>query len=325
MAPAALVRINRARLSLPSLPLRVDVDAAQGRRVIRIATRGSELARTQTQLVADAITALTGEECTLVIIRAEGDDLSRPFSESRPGVFTTTLRDALVEGRVDVAVHSFKDLPSAPAPGLVVAAIPPRATPLDALVAAAPLASLPSGARVGTSSPRRAAALNRVRPDLVVVPLRGNIDTRVRKAVSGEVDAVVVAAAGLERLGRLREAVELLDPAVMLPAPAQGALAVECRETDALAVRLTGLDDALTRLAVTAERAVLRGVEATCTTAVGAFARFDGDVLVLAAELSDHAGVDYCHVQRSAAVGDAAAAERLGLDVAQALLSPGRS
>lgn len=320
---AARVRINRASLSQRPRST-VDVDAAQGSRVIRIATRGSELARTQTQGVADAITARTGEECTLVIIRAEGDDLSRPFSASRPGVFTTALRDALVDGRVDVAVHSFKDLPSAPADGLVVAAIPPRATPFDAVVGAAPLASLPAGARVGTSSPRRAAALNRVRPDLVVVPLRGNIDTRVRKAASGEVEAVVVAAAGLERLGRLGEAVELLDPAVMLPAPAQGALAVECRQGGALAVRLAELDDPTTRLAVTAERAVLRGVDATCTTAVGALARFDGDSLVLAADLSGHAGVDYCHVQRDAAVADAAAAERLGLEVARALLSPAR-
>lgn len=289
--------------------------------MIRLATRGSELARTQSQHVADAITALTGEQCTLVVIRADGDDTSRPFNAGRPGVFTTALRDALAENRVDVAVHSFKDLPSAPQDGLAVAAIPPRATPVDALVAAVPLAELPAGASVGTSSPRRAAALARFRPDLAVVPLRGNIDTRVRRATSGEVDAVVVAAAGLERLGRLGEAVELLDPAVMLPAPAQGALAVECRADHPLAGSLAELDDLVTRLAVTAERAVLRGVQATCTTAVGAYARFEAGGLTLTADLSDHAGVDYCRVSETRQVDLPAQAEELGLAVAAALLA----
>lgn len=287
--------------------------------MIRIATRRSELARTQFQGVADALVSLTGEQCELVPIVVDGDDVSRSLS-GRPGMFVSALREALVEGRVDIAVHSFKDLPSAPEPGLTVAAVPPRATPYDVLVADRPLTELPSGARVGTSSPRRTAALRRVRPDLAIVGIRGNIDTRLRK-VGTEVDAVVLAAAGLHRLGRLAAAIEVLDPTLMLPAPAQGALAVECRASDPLAGALAQLDDPPSRLAVTAERAVLRGIDAACTTAIGALAEFDGKLLVLTAELSDHAGIEYARVTESAAVTDAGQAEALGFRVATALLS----
>ena len=287
--------------------------------MIRIATRRSELARTQSRLVADALTACTGEPCELVAITVDGDDLSRPLT-ARPGMFTNALREALARGRVDIAVHSFKDLPSEPDPALVVAAVPPRADPLDVLVAAAPLAELPAGARVGTSSPRRAAAVLRSRPDLVIVPVRGNIDTRLGK-VGSEVDALVLAAAGLQRLGRLDEAVETLDPLLMLPAPAQGALAVECRADDPLAETVAALDDLPSRLAVTAERAVLTGIDAACTTAVGALASFEGGLLRLAAELSDHAGIDYARVTDSAVVTDPGQAEALGLRVAAALLA----
>ncbi|MGC4154807.1 MAG: hydroxymethylbilane synthase [Propionicimonas sp.] len=291
--------------------------------MIRIATRRSELARTQSQLVADALTALTGQPCTLVAIAVAGDDVTRSLTGG-PGIFTSALREALAEGRVDIAVHSFKDLPSEPDPALVVAAVPPRATPFDVLVAARPLADLPAGARVGTSSPRRAAALLRARPDLAIVPVRGNIDTRLRKVETGEVEALVLAAAGLERLGRLDAAVEVLEPAVMLPAPAQGALAVECRRDDPLHPVLAGLDDLPSRLAVTTERAVLRGITATCDTAIGALASFTDGRLTLSAELTGHAGVDYRRVDETATVGNLGQAEALGLAVAAGLLSHSR-
>lgn len=288
--------------------------------MIRIATRRSELARTQSQLVADALTALTGEPCSLVAVTVVGDDVTQPLT-GRPGIFTSALREALAEGRVDLAVHSFKDLPSEPDPALMVAAVPSRGTPFDVLVASRPLAELPPGARVGTSSPRRAAAVLRARPDLVITPVRGNIDTRLRKVGTGEVDALVLAAAGLERLGRQREAVEILAPTVMLPAPAQGALAVECRSDDPLQSVLAELDDLPSRLAVTAERAVLRGIEATCDTALGALASFDDGRLTLAAELTGHAGVAYRRTEETSAVGNPAQAEELGLAVAAHLLS----
>lgn len=300
--------------------------------MIRVATRGSLLARTQTQGVADAITAATGRECKLVTIRTAGDDVRKRLGTGAPGVFTSALRDALKAGEVDVAVHSFKDLPSAPEPGLVVIAVPPRANPLDAVVANTDLAGLASGARVGTSSPRRAAALRRMRGDLEIVPIRGNLDSRIRQVVEGSVDAIIVAAAGLERIGRLDEAVQLMDPAVMLPAPAQGALAVECRADDPLATELAALDDLPSRLTVTAERAVLRGIQAACTTAVGAYALIDGalldgglidgDRLTLEAEITNHAGVGYARASGTASA-DLIEAEGLGLAVAAELLSFG--
>lgn len=293
--------------------------------MIRLGTRGSRLARTQSATVADAITALTGQPVELVTIRTEGDDQTVPLDAGqRPGVFVSALRDALVAEQVDVLVHSFKDLPSAPHEGITVVAVPQRANPLDVLYSPlGGLADLPAGASVGTSSPRRAAGLLRLRPDLRVVPIRGNVDTRLRKARDGEVDAVILAAAGLERLGLLEETMSPLDPALLVPAPAQGALAIECRSNDLLITVVGQLDDTPTRVAVTAERAVLQGVAASCTTAIGAHASWvDDRVLLVTAELSDHAGVDYARVSRSAPVDDAAGAERLGLAVAESLLAP---
>ncbi|MEN0069883.1 MAG: hydroxymethylbilane synthase, partial [Propionicimonas sp.] len=261
--------------------------------MIRLGTRGSLLARTQSGMVADALGRLLGEPVELVTIRTEGDDTSVPLdAPSRPGAFVSALRDALLEGRVDVVVHSFKDLPSAPAEGLVVAAIPERAPAHDVLVSAAGgLDELPPGARVGTSSPRRAAGLARYRPDLVVVPIRGNVDTRIRKVREGEVDAAVLAAAGLERVGRSDEVAQAIPTAVLVPAPAQGALAVECRADSPLRPAIAHLDHSATRLEVTAERAVLADVDAACTTAVGAHATWSGDLLTLTGDLSRHAGV----------------------------------
>ena len=282
------------------------------------------MARTQSGLVAAALTAVTGRQVELVVIRAEGDDVTIPLdAPPRPGAFVATLRDALEAAEVDLVVHSFKDLPSAPLAGLVVAAIPARADARDALCArdGLTLAGLPQGARIGTSSPRRAAGLRRVRPDLQIVPVRGNVDTRLRKVDDGQVDAVVLAAAGLQRLGRGDAISELLDPDVCVPAPAQGALAVECR-VGALESVLASLDDDATRLAVTAERAVLAGVEAACTTAVGAYAVWRGAAeLELLAELTDHRGVGHARSRRRVRVTTSAEAEALGLAVARELLA----
>lgn len=291
---------------------------------LRLGTRGSALARTQSGLVAAALTAATGRPVELVVIRAEGDDVTIPLeAPPRPGAFVATLRDALLAGEVDLVVHSFKDLPSAPLAGLVVAAVPERADPRDALCAGdrVGLAGLAQGARIGTSSPRRDAGLRRVRPDLQIVPVRGNVDTRLRKVGDGQVDAVVLAAAGLQRLGRGDAITELLDPDVCVPAPAQGALAVECR-VGTLEAALASLDDPSARLAVTAERAVLAGVEAACTTAVGAYAVWRGAAeLELLAELTDHRGVGHARSRRRVRVTTSAEAEALGLAVARELLA----
>ena len=291
---------------------------------LRLGTRGSALARTQSGLVAAALTAATGRPVELVVIRAEGDDVTIPLeAPPRPGAFVATLRDALLAGEVDLVVHSFKDLPSAPLAGLVVAAVPERADPRDALCAGdrVGLAGLAQGARIGTASPRRDAGLRRVRPDLQIVPVRGNVDTRLRKVGDGQVDAVVLAAAGLQRLGRGDAITELLDPDVCVPAPAQGALAVVCR-VGTLEAALASLDDPSARLAVTAERAVLAGVEAACTTAVGAYAVWRGAAeLELLAELTDHRGVGHARSRRRVRVTTSAEAEALGLAVARELLA----
>ena len=281
---------------------------------LRIGTRGSELAVSQTLAVAERIEGLTGAETELVRVRTEGDDLSIPLSAPpRPGAFAARLRDVLSDGGVDVAVHSFKDLPFAPAPGLRVVAVPERAAAQDALVSrdGSGLAALPTGARVGTSSPRRASALLRARPDLRIVPIRGNVGTRVRKVRTGEVDAAVLAAAGLERIGRSDEIAELIDPRIIVPAPAQGALAVEMRADHPMAAAVGLVDDPGTRLRVAAERQVLTGVRATCTTAVGAYCELVGSGLRLVADLTDHRGVDPAHVEIDAELGeDALAAVR---------------
>ena len=294
--------------------------------MVRLGTRGSLLARTQSTQVAEALYAATGLRAELVIIRSEGDDHRVPLhAPSRPGIFVATLRDALLAGEVDLVVHSFKDLPSAPMPGLVIPAIPARRSPADVLVTATGggLADLAVGARVGTSSPRRAAALLRVRPDLTIVPIRGNVDTRVAAVAAGTVDAVVLAQAGLERLGHLTDRMTPLPTRVMLPAPAQGALAVECRAADPLADHLAVLDDPRARLEVTAERAVLTGVQATCTTAIGALARWESGVLTLRAELTEDGTRSHTHAEHSRTLADEHdldGAAALGAQVAEWLL-----
>ena len=245
-------------------------------RTLRLGTRRSALALAQAGQVADALRA-GGHEVELVEVVTEGDRSTEALTSlGGTGVFVAELRKRLLSGDIDVAVHSLKDLPTAPAEGLVVAAIPPRADPRDVSVTrdGVELAQLPTGATVGTGAPRRSAQLLALGLGLSVVPIRGNVDTRLRKVADGEVDAVVVAAAGLARLGRMDEAAEVIDPGQMLPAPGQGALAVECRSDDnGLVAALTALlDDADTRAAVSAERRILAELEAGCSAPLGALA-----------------------------------------------------
>ena len=246
---------------------------------LRLGTRASALALTQSGQVADALRAL-GHEVELVRITTHGDTSTAAIAQlGGTGVFVNALRDALLAKEIDLAVHSFKDLPTAPADGLVVAAVPTRQDPRDALVArdGLTLGELPSGSRVGTGSPRRTAQLRALGMDLDVVPVRGNVDTRLGYVSSGELDAVVLARAGLLRLGRADAVTETLDPLQVLPAPAQGALAVECRDGELVAA-LAALDDLDSRTAVTAERALLAALEAGCSAPVGALAEIaEGD------------------------------------------------
>ena len=257
---------------------------------VRVGTRASTLALTQTGLVAAQLARSPALAVELVRITTDGDRLTGSLVDiGGTGVFVSALRDALLSGRCDVAVHSLKDLPTGPAAGIAMAAIPERADPRDALCArdGLTLAGLPAGARVGTGSPRRAAQLLAARPDLEVVDIRGNVDTRLHRVAPGDLDAVVLAAAGLARLGRLDAVTDLLALTVVSPSPGQGALAVEARASDvadagsALALALAALDHAPSRLAVTAERALLARLEAGCAAPVGAHARVKDGLLVL--------------------------------------------
>ncbi|MGW5055410.1 hydroxymethylbilane synthase [Actinokineospora sp. NPDC004072] len=309
-------------------------------RTLRIGTRGSALAVAQTGTVADAL-AKAGARVEIVTVATPGDLSSAPIPQIGIGVFTSALRDALADGTVDVAVHSYKDLPTAPDPRLSLAAVPLRADPRDALVArdGLTLGELPSGSTVGTGSPRRAAQLHALGLGLRVVPIRGNVDTRVRKVRDGELDAVVLARAGLARLGRLDEITETLDPIQMLPAPAQGALAVECRVDDVDTEHLlrSTVDDEATRAAAAAERALLTALEAGCSAPVGALADVVEDLdaddkVVLRLSLRGVAAVHAADtdpitgpvdILRASATGDLTDACQLGRAVAAELLELG--
>lgn len=306
-------------------------------KVLRLGTRASTLATTQSGMIADRLRAECGVEVELVHISTEGDRSSEPLAQmGGTGVFVAALREALVRGEIDLAVHSLKDLPTAVHPDLVVAAIPQRVDPRDVLIARdnLTLGELPQGARIGTGSPRREAQVNALGLGIEVAPIRGNVGTRIGKVTSGELDGVLLARAGLLRLGRADEASQVLDPLQMLPAPGQGALACECRVDDDATIRvLERLDDSDTRAAVTAERSLLATLEAGCSAPVGALAEIaegdDGDELWLRAVVGDVSGSPTIRLSASgkpseaAAVGERLAVEMLaeGADVLMAAIT----
>lgn len=290
---------------------------------IRLATRRSPLALAQSRQVARDLVA-GGHAVELVEVTTQGDLDRAPLTRiGGTGVFVTAVREAVLEGRADIAVHSLKDLPTAAAPGLRIAAVPVREDPRDALVCAHPggLAGLPRAARVGTGSPRRQAQLAAIRPDLELVGIRGNVDSRVARVLSAhgpaDLDAVVVAVAGLTRLGRREVASDPLDVGVMTPAPGQGALAVEARSDadEVLDDALRALDHPDTRAAVTAERAVLTALGSGCSAPVGAIGRIEAATLHLHAVLADPAG----SLVRSSMTGPIDRAESLGSSLARLL------
>jgi hydroxymethylbilane synthase len=296
---------------------------------LRIGTRRSPLALAQSGQVADSLRG-AGHEVELVEVVTQGDrDPSALTALGGTGVFVAELRQQLLDGAVDVAVHSLKDLPTQPMPGVELAAVPARVDPRDALVArdGLMLAELEPGSTVGTGSPRRVAQLRALGFGLEVVAIRGNVDSRLRKVAERQLDAVVVAAAGLQRLGRLDDATEILDPGQMLPAPGQGALAIECRASDVALrdVLAEVLDDPDTRAAVAAERALLATLEAGCSAPVGALADIgtgdDGtDELYLRAVVATVAGDLTIKLSATGPASDAAA---LGRQLANDLLEAG--
>ncbi len=302
-----------------------------GTGTIRLGTRRSLLARTQSEHVAATLRAALGRDVELVEVTTEGDVSTAPLASlGGTGVFVSALREALLRGEVDLAVHSLKDLPTTPHDQVALAAVPVREDPRDVVVArdGLTLGELPAGARIGTGSPRRAAQLRALGLGFDVVAIRGNVDTRIRKVSTGDVDAVVLARAGIARLGRMDDVTEVLDPLQMLPAPGQGALAVECRaaDTELVAAVRDAIDDPRTRAAVTAERAVLATLEAGCSAPVGAMAEIaegdDGDELWLRAVALSGDGT--VAVRRSA-TGSPGDAEKVGRGLAEEMLDDGAS
>lgn len=307
-----------------------------------LGTRGSQLALTQSGMAGQRVAEAGGIEIDLVTVKTEGDILTGPLSQmGGTGVFAATLRTKLIEGEVDLAVHSLKDLPTASVDELTIAAIPERADPRDALCArdGLTLDTLPTGARVGTGSPRRAAQVRAVRPDIEIVDIRGNVGTRLARVagledygipgkVTGDCDAVVLAASGLERLGFTDVITEYLDPTRVLPAPGQGALALEIRTSDVaadneLARAVAAIDHLETRLAVTAERALLRRLEAGCAAPVGTYARIVEGQLVLEAVVANPDGSETIRHSAASDSLDVDQADRLGVHVAEDFLQMG--
>ena len=266
--------------------------------MIRLGTRRSALATAQAAQVADSLRAL-GHEVELVPIVTTGDTSKAPLEQiGGTGVFVSALRDALLANEIDIAVHSLKDLPTTPLDGLTIGAVPQREDPRDVLVArdGLSLGELQTGALVGTGSPRRVAQLEALGLGLELTGIRGNVDSRIAMVAEGKLDAVVLARAGLARLGRLSEVTETLDPIQVLPAPGQGALGIECRADDAAVLAaLAPLEDPAVRTAVTAERQLLATLEAGCTAPVGALAEVvegeDGPELWLRGALGQEGGV----------------------------------
>jgi hydroxymethylbilane synthase len=285
---------------------------------LRLATRGSALARRQTALAAAALQAVGNAGVETVVVRTEGDRrINAPIDQLEgQGWFTADLERSLLDARAEVAVHSAKDLPSALAPGLEITAYLPRADARDGVVSRSGrlLGELPAGATVGTSSARRTGLLLALYPALRAVPMRGNVDTRLRKLDAGEVDALLLACAGLDRLGLGGRFSERLDPTEFVPAPAQGAIALETVTGSAAAGACAAVDDLATRIAVTAERAVLAGLGGGCLLPLGAWARIEaGRLLLVGAFVADGA------IRRAEASGDLDAPEALGEMVAARL------
>ena len=286
-------------------------------RPIRIGTRGSPMALRQTAFVADSLAAAHPDFAAmatieLVTIRTTGDRVQDRLLEEigGKGLFAKEIEEALVARRIDLAVHSLKDLETWLPDGLTIACVLPRDDPRYALLSsqAMRLTSLPTGARVGTASLRRQAQLLRHRPDLVVVPIRGNVNTRMRKLDAGDVDALVLALCGLERLGEAGRAVEILAPETMLPAIGQGALAIECRAADEMVHRLVQpLHDAMSAACVGAERAMLAALDGSCRTPIAGLAALDGSRLRLEGLLLKPDGSDEVRGRREGGIADAAA------------------
>ncbi len=285
-----------------------------------IASRGSQLALWQAHWVERRLTA-AGHECRIEIIKTTGDKITDvPLAKvGTKGLFTKEIEEALLEGRADLAVHSLKDLPTELPEGLVLAAVPEREDARDAIVGKR-LADLPQGAKVGTSSLRRAAQLRKLRPDLAIESVRGNLDTRLRKLDQGQYDAIVLAAAGLKRLGWAGRIAEILDPSVMCSAVGQGALAIETRSSGAGRAACSALDHPETHIAVTAERGVLGALGGGCQVPIGAYATVRGGLLFLQAIV---AAPDGSELIRGESEGDPADAEAIGRAVGRELLAHG--
>jgi hydroxymethylbilane synthase len=281
-----------------------------------IASRGSQLALWQARWVEAQLRGY-GHECRIEIIKTTGDKITDvPLAKvGTKGLFTKEIEEALIDGSADLAVHSLKDLPTELPAGLVLAAIPKREDPRDAVIGKK-LAELPAGAKIGTSSLRRAAQLRKLRPDLTIESVRGNLDTRIRKLDEGQYDAIVLAAAGLKRLGWSERIAEILDAERMCSAVGQGALAIETRASGAGFEACKALDHAATRAAVTAERGVLGALGGGCQVPIGAYATVDGDRLKVRAIVAAPGGSEVIAAEASGAAADAAGiGARLGAEL----------
>jgi hydroxymethylbilane synthase len=300
---------------------------------LRIGTRGSALALWQANHIADALKRLQGREVEIVLIRTSGDRLQAasvaPMNGSigseagTKGIFIKELQEALMAGSIDLAVHSMKDVPTETPPGLLLAAITRREDPRDCLISAngGTLKTLPSGARLGTGSLRRQAQLRHHRPDLDVLDLRGNVDTRLKKVESGEFDSIVLAMAGINRLGLAHRVTQVLDEDIVLPAVGQGALGIETRADDPRTSQLvSALDDEQTRACVTAERALLEALQGGCQVPLGALASLRGGELHLEAAVFSTVGSEYVRCSENGSVEEARA---IGLRLAAALIESG--
>lgn len=295
-------------------------------RHIKIASRASRLALVQANHIRDLLQKLLcNVEISIIKVSTKGDRNKSDFlykSES-VGFFTSEIEKTLLNAQADIAVHSLKDLPTAVMPGLTIAAIPKRQSPVDALVASGQVTSikdLPAGATVGTSSLRRIAQLKHQREDLKCVPLRGNVETRVGKVLSGQIDAAVVACAGLNRLGLTNRISAILSPQDFIPAPAQGAIAVQIRSDDIELAELLGqLDDEPTRIAVETERAVLAAMQGGCSIPLGVYAYISGDTITIDAMISDLNGKNYIKLSKTDSVNNSkTCAEKLAEELLDA-------